>query len=425
MTYAVIKPDHLGDLILSSAAIRAIGAAYPDTVLFVASKNVALAKYLFPNLDIRTIDLAHLSKAGESSRIPDLTAFEAVAFLRSDGVLTDNWAALRTHRFLLPRDTHALHQSVIDYTVASLLAGPYDIDTAFYGSRAERVTAKALTPPRRVGLSIGSGFHANTWPVTRWIEAASMLLRRTDGVTILCGPAEEDKARYILDRLGQPRSANVVVGGFDIGAFIDAVDDLDLVVASDGGTAHLCSLVTPIVSIFGPSPFRRYAPYGRLNRLLTRDLSCSPCCQYATELVNGCLTTECMTQITARHLEQVLEIPLSPYAGEYSLKDDVHVYSGVSHIARERLLANFDRVARRFAVTTGRPISMDDTLDAVLEDLQDRRLALIGALDRLKRAPPERYAVSVRRVVQCFAQLRESNGDARALLERDEGITNG
>lgn len=422
MTYAVIKPDHLGDLILSSAAIRAIGAAHPGTVLFVASKNVTLARYLFPELDIRTIDLAHLSKSGEGSRIPDLTAFDAVAFLRSDGILTEDWAALRSRRFLLPRDTHALHQSVIDYTVASLIAGPYDIDAAFYGDRAERVIAKASVPARRVGLSIGSGFHANTWPVTRWIEATRMLLRRMDGVTILCGPAERDKAGYIYDQLGRPGSLNIVVGGLDIRAFVDAVDDLDLVVASDGGTAHLCSLVTPIVSIFGPSPFLRYAPYGRLNRLLTRNLSCSPCCQYATELVNGCLTTECMTQITARHLEQVLELSPLASAGEQSLNDDVHLYFGVSHIARDRRLNQFNRAARQSILANGIPVPIEGLRDAVHEDLQGRRLALIDALDRLKRASPERYSVSVRRVAQCFVQLREANCEARTLLDRTKDL---
>ncbi len=55
--------------------------------------------------------------------------------------------------------------------------------------------------------------------------------------------------------LKQPRAVDVVVGGNEIADFMSAVDTLDLVVASDGGTAHLCSLVTPIVSVFGPQSF--------------------------------------------------------------------------------------------------------------------------------------------------------------------------
>lgn len=422
MTYAIIKPDHLGDLVLSSAAIRAITAAHPDAVLFVASKNVGLARYLFPRIEIRTIDLAHLSKSGEGSRIPDLSCFDAVAILRNDAVLAEDWAALRTRGFLLPRDTHGLHQTMIDYTVASLLSGPYDIDAAYYGDRAERVIAKAVAPPRRIGLSIGSGFHANTWPITQWVEAARALLLRTDGVTILCGPAERDTAEYILTRLGRPGTANIVIGGQDIGAFVDAVDELDLVVASDGGTAHLCSLVTPIVSVFGPSPFRRYAPYGRFNRLLTRELSCSPCCQYATELVNGCLTTECMTLISTRHLERALALPLEPDTAPRSLppEDGVNLYLGVSHIARGRRLAWFDRQAQRFARVNGLPARGEEAGDGVLVDLQETRLALIGALDRLKRTPPKRYAPAVRRVVQRFAQLRTANLNAHAFLMQDK-----
>ncbi len=423
MTHAIIKPDHLGDLILSSPAIRAITALHPDSVLFVASRNVALANYLFPGTEIRTIEFAHLSKASGADRIPDLREFETVAFLRSDGVITENWAALRTHGFLLPMDTHDAHQSMIDYTVASWLVGDYDIDAAFFGDRLRRIAAKALSVPRRVGLSIGSGFHANAWPVLRWVEAARHLLTRTDTLTILCGPAERNKAAFIAKQIGQPAAVEIVVGGGDFGAFVSSVDDLDLVVASDGGTAHLCSLVTPIVSVFGPSPFRRYAPYGRWNRLLTRQMACSPCCQYATELVNGCLTTECMTQITTKHLDRALAVSLDaqPRAGALRIDDDVHLHVGVSHAARERHIARYRRDARRMAIAEPElgGVFLTDQ-DGLLTDLQAARLALVDAVDRLKRAPAAGYAARVRRILLRFADLQQASADVRAYLARRE-----
>lgn len=343
MTWAIVKPDHLGDLVLSSAAIRAIVECQPDTVLFVSAGNVPVARYLFPTIEIRTIAFSHLSKGGAGDQIPDLTSFEIVAFLRSDGVITPRWASLRTHAAILPGDTHEDHQSLIDYTVASCLAGRYDIDRHFYGGRQERVIGKAVAEPRRIGLSVGSGYHANTWPVVRWIEMAKGLLDGVDRVTILCGPAERDKAAFMVARLGSPAHLDLCVGGADLGAFLDQVDGLDLVVASDGGTAHLCSLVTPVVSVFGPSPFRRFAPFGRLNRLLTREMPCSPCCQYVSSIVNGCLTTECMTAIEPGQVMTAIGLRLDARSRARSLpaRDGVFMHVGVSHIARERKLAAF------------------------------------------------------------------------------------
>lgn len=44
---AIVKPDHFGDLVLSRAAIRAVLASYPDAAVFVASRNLPLARFLF------------------------------------------------------------------------------------------------------------------------------------------------------------------------------------------------------------------------------------------------------------------------------------------------------------------------------------------------------------------------------------------
>jgi len=45
---AILKPDHLGDLVLSVPAIRAVRARYRNITLFVASSSRPLAGFLFP-----------------------------------------------------------------------------------------------------------------------------------------------------------------------------------------------------------------------------------------------------------------------------------------------------------------------------------------------------------------------------------------
>ena len=131
-------------------------------------------------------------------------------------------------------------------------------------------------------------------------------------------------------KLGPER---VIVGDQDYAGFVAAVGELDLVVASDGGTAHLCSKAAPILSIFGSSPYRRYAPYGGWNRILHQRLSCSPCIQYDSRRVNGCLSVECMAAVTAADVVSALELRPAPRlaAAMVPVRDGLMLLRGVSH----------------------------------------------------------------------------------------------
>ncbi len=209
MKLAVVKPDHMGDLVLSSAAIRALLETYPDCQLFIAPKNFALARYLFPDAELRELALPHLNKDGKgASAGVDWRGYDQVAMLRSDNVVTPQWLANRAEFYVMPADTNDLHQSVIDYSVVRGLRGPYDIDTLHLGAARKSIEAKAKTRPRRIGLSIGSGFHANAWPVAKWVDLSRQLLAGCDDLTILCGPAELPIARTIHAIVGPGQPAD-------------------------------------------------------------------------------------------------------------------------------------------------------------------------------------------------------------------------
>ncbi len=349
----MVKPDHLGDLVLASAAIRALAAAHPDLHLFVSSRSRALAKWLFPALQVRTLDLPHLAKANSPDvAAPDLATYDAVAFLRRDGVMTPLWADLRTRRHAMCVEDHGTHQSLLDYGVARAFAPPYDIDAHFFPDGGASAAAKAGGAPRRVGLSIGSGFYTNIWPLVRWIELAHALERRGMETYVVCGPSEVALARILIGAADLPPD-RLIMGSADFAALSAAVDELDLVVGSDGGTAHLCSLTTPVLSIFGSSPVRRYAPFGRANRVVTQMLNCSPCVQYAARLVNGCASVECMAAITVEDVLAAMDRrPGSPGEAAQSqpLRTGVRMLTGVSHWNQDEAIAAREREAATWAM---------------------------------------------------------------------------
>ena len=224
--------------------------------------------------------------------------------------------------------------------MASEVIPDYDMDTLFYGERLHSVQTKALTQPVKVGLSIGSGFFTNAWPLIRWIEAGRMLQEEGREVYIVGGPAEGVTSELLLRRLGLSRS-QLIIGGSDFDTLFQELDQLDLVLASDGGTAHLCSLSAPILSLFGSSPINRYAPFGRWNRIISLRLPCSPCCQYARRHANGCLSVECMSEIDSTDVRAAMTHSMNARPRSYSLDlgRGRTLSIGLSHLDQTRKMA--------------------------------------------------------------------------------------
>ncbi len=323
---AILKPDHLGDLVLSVPAIRAVRASHEKVGLFVASGSRGLANFLFPDIDdLRCVDLRHLSRRGaEGTRhetlVASLNEFDRVLCLRDDPVLRRIFADVRVP-YDIASGGHLTHESSIQKQAATRICGPYSRTRLFCG-----VPHAWPDSPRHVALCVAAGFPTNRWANAHWAELAVQLHQRGIRITLLGGPGERDDLR-LLSRLLKKIEHDVVVGDDDFAGLFEALAPVDLVVATDGGTAHLCSLRKPVCSIFGSSPWRRYAPFGHANVLITRDEICSPCVQFSAREVNGCVTRECMARIDPA---EVMKVILSN-GMDFSGVGGVRVERGASH----------------------------------------------------------------------------------------------
>jgi ADP-heptose:LPS heptosyltransferase len=130
---------------------------------------------------------------------------------------------------------------------------------------------------------------------------------------LIGGPAEVGRLRVLeealADRLGYCPSS--IVGSRDFGATLQQLHRLvDLVIATDSGTAHLAALVRPVVSLFGGSPCQKFAPLGRFNAILSRRYHCSPCRQFNRVEANTCHTQECLTNLLPEQVFACLTVYL-------------------------------------------------------------------------------------------------------------------
>jgi ADP-heptose:LPS heptosyltransferase len=351
MRVGILKPDHLGDLVLAAPAVAALRRRFDDLTLFCQPAAMPLAAYLFPGLPLRPVVFPHLDRTCRTQRVsPELGALrdqiDLLVCLRWDRVLArvveDSGLDYRASHL----DRLDVHAAAEQRAVVAPLAGEYDLLTSYRHSALPRPERPAALGA--VGLCIAAGFVRNAWPLNYWLELAEGLRRHGSRIVLVGGPVEAARlgvlAEALDDLIGyRPR---VLAGGNDFGTFLgELAAAVDLVIATDSGTAHLASLVRPVVSLFGGSPWRQYAPLGRFNAVLTREEPCSPCVQFDRTRLQTCHTHECLTRLAPEQVFRSLTAYLAqPESPRRQRVGDVWMMrapweSGVSAAARRQITA--------------------------------------------------------------------------------------
>jgi len=301
----VLKPDHLGDMVLAAPALAALERRFARLTLFCHPKNLRLANHLFPSQRALPLYLPHLDKeyrADTSGRQRvDLLRREIdlLICLRWDGQI-DHLLTIPEIEFYMPGPAGPIsHVSVDQRDLVCPFTGSYDILDSYVYPGFPPLEQRPMHVTR-VGLCISAGFRLNSWPMCHWLGLAERLQKHGIHVVLIGGPAEAARLQVLqealMDSLGYRPS--VIIGSNDFGATLRAIHDLvDLVIATDSGTAHLAALARPVISLFGGSPWQKFAPLGRFNAILSRRYPCSPCRQFNRVEANTCHTQECLTNL--------------------------------------------------------------------------------------------------------------------------------
>lgn len=326
----ILKPDHLGDLVLSAPAISSLISKREDVRLFVDGSAFALAQTLFPGSDIRKVTLAHLKKdtAGDRPDLADslaeVSSCDEVVCLRTDAILNRDRMKGLFRRSVFTTGDNMRHESLTQRDQLGPFFGRYDCQD-FWPGRAPAWP----TDPQRIVFCLGSGFPSNRWPLLRWVELGRLLQKRGYEVSLLRTPNEKAEIAVLARNLDI--AENAIITSTSISNLLEQLSEHDVVVASDGGAGHICSLALPILTIAASVPFRRFAPFGRMNRVVTHELPCSPCINYHTEALNGCFTFECSYGISATDVAAALNRPTCGPGWQEHLPNGAKLFFGISH----------------------------------------------------------------------------------------------
>lgn len=313
MKISILKPDHLGDLILSAPAINKLMSLGHDITLIISKNADFLARYLFPNVKIKHATFSHLSRTNEPNDFESV--FEAIQqtemfiSLRRDPQIEDQiFSRISKQNSLLIENSLIVHETILQANCIKPLSGDY-IPVDFFSTHNSQFKPwpKKID---KIGFVISAGFFNNSLPIIRWYEYAQYIIETFGAeISIIGGPNERREAWLLKSLIGDAR---IIEGSKDIPSFLNEISPLDLLIATDSGSAHMCSLSgVPMLSLFGASPHERYQPIGRYNKVIRNHFNCSPCPQFEVEKVNRCISKECLNSIVVEDIKESLLNTLS------------------------------------------------------------------------------------------------------------------
>jgi heptosyltransferase-2 len=299
---AVIKPDHIGDFILSLPAFRAIGSKFNKFDLYSSPGNKFLYDYfLGTNINFCPVRLKYLQKDSSGIELDEFVYsvkdYDLIFLLRNDEFSCQVAERLKG-RVVLTGDGEG-HETLIQKRAIAPIVGSYSRQSMMWASSRRPHWPRNIS---NVGLSLSAGFFANKIPLIIWLETASTLIKEFGvGLKLIGGPLEHEELRQAARILGIEES-RIVVGDSSLNDFFTKINDCDLVVGADSGTMHLISTLKPVLGVFTSSPWERFAPFGEANRIVYADVSCRPCIQFSKNAYNACLVRECSSLIKSSDL---------------------------------------------------------------------------------------------------------------------------
>lgn len=312
----LIRPDHLGDVLLTTPAIHALRRARPQAEIHVLAGPWSAA-LLADNDDIDmvlTLPFPGFSRSPKANlRSPYVQLWQSARQLRRIGYSSavifrpDHWwgAMLAKYAgipirvgydlpevgpFLTDRHPHtgghAVKQSLklvagwtgtLDPAAYRLTYPVQDDDSLFISGYLGEWGLQDSS--RIVIIHPGAGTAVKRWENERWATVADSLAYELDATIVLTGGDHElPLAREIAQHMRTP--VCFVVGDTEVGQLAALYERALLVLGPDSGPLHLAVAVgTPTVALFGPADPVEFGPWGpaEKHRVLTSNIGCRPC----------------------------------------------------------------------------------------------------------------------------------------------------
>jgi len=325
LSILLIRPDHLGDLLFTTPALRALRQAFPQARITglvgpwaeaVVASNPCLDEVMlcpfpgFTRQPKRSIIEPYIV-LGHYARLLREKEFDLAVVLRFDHW----WGALLAYLAHIPRRvgydiaevkpflTDAVpyvpgrHEVEQNLALVEAISGQpllrrldghpwqgFPLEFPLRAQDREFATRYLAEQGVReddplVCIHPGAGAPVKLWRKEGWAQVADALVKGYGAKVILTGSAsEEPLVQAIAERMAsQPL---VAAGQTTLGGLAALMARCRLALGVDSGPLHLAVAVgTPTVHLYGPVDSRTFGPWGDPARhiVLTSDMDCIPC----------------------------------------------------------------------------------------------------------------------------------------------------
>lgn len=311
----LIRLSSLGDIVLTTPAIRAVRAHFPDAyIAMLVAKQSAEILRENPHLDeIIAFDrLAKNKDTGEMLRIirhlreqKFTMAIDFQRKVRTGMLMYFSGAAERIGkgRFCTVRvhEQNNKHATAHYFDILHAAGIPAeDQRLEIFLSESERLgaaqrfdTAGVNDEQLKVGFFPGAGWKLREWMPERFAAIGDKLVQHFNAnVLIFGGQSEAELVQTVANLMNVP--AILFAGNLQIRQLAACLEKCDLFLTNDTGPMHIAAAVgTSTVSLFGPGNHIRFQPLGTLHQTIRHAVPCSPCKQFTDK----CKDNICMKGI--------------------------------------------------------------------------------------------------------------------------------
>lgn len=144
-----------------------------------------------------------------------------------------------------------------------------------------------------IAVVMGSSWDSKDWNFSGYHNFVQTIIETQNRhVVLLGGNSQMALAADLVEKLNSPKVINLT--GNSLLEMTAVLKAAAAAVGPDSGPGHLAAAVgTPYVTLFGPTPANRHAPYGCEHLTIQSNLSCAPC--YKKQCPGR--HKECMTSI--------------------------------------------------------------------------------------------------------------------------------
>jgi len=335
----LIRLDHLGDLVLTTPAIRSLKTEFPQAVVTMVVKqwsfeviknNPHIDKIIIfnpfwtipPQEGTRTVGVTGIYQLIRKLRREDFDLavdfkgdFRNILISYLSGAKRRISYAIRGGGFLLTDGVpyelriHEIDKNLKLLTPLGINSGDNNMELYVDDedvATVERIFAqKRIDSKRRtIAVHYGGASQYKCWDVEKFVALAEELTKDGSTNVLIFGGYYERKTFHGEEK---PGKGIFIMPGLTVCQMAAAFKKCDLLVCNDSGPMHIgFAITTPTVAIFGPTFFDRFGPKDlKKNRVIHPHLSCNPCWHPDTPI--GCFQKRCLKSIDVEEVLTAIE----------------------------------------------------------------------------------------------------------------------